>query len=97
LGVQEVKAGPGPQGQAKVNESSGTIDTNDSGAKKYKITFTFPGSAIPSFMPRISLLKQETRSEVVEAASREEAEKMAAEKRLSYPVNWSVSVEELSE
>jgi len=97
LGVQEVKAGSGPQALAKMNESPGTINANDSGTKRYKITFTFPGTAIPSFMPRMSLLKQETRSQVVEAASLEEAERMAAEKRLSYPVNWSVSVEELSE
>jgi len=48
-------------------------------------------------MPRISLLKQETRSQIVEAASIEEAERMAADERLSYPVNWSVSVEELPE
>jgi len=97
LGVQEAKAGSGPQGPAKMNDPPGTIDTYDSDTKRYRITFTFPGSAISSFMPRISLLRQETRSQIVEAASLEEAQRMAADERLSYPVNWSVSVEELSE
>ena len=97
LGVQEVKAGSGSQGPAKMDEPSGTIDAHGFDKTRYKITFTFPGSAIPSFMPRISLLKQETRSQIVEAASIEEAERMAADERLSYPVNWSVSVEELLE
>lgn len=80
-----------------MDEPRRIIDTYDSDTKRYKITFTSPGSAIPSFLPRISLIKQETRSQIIEAASLEEAERMAADQRLRYPLNWSVSVEELSE
>jgi len=80
-----------------MDEPPRIIDTYDSDMKKYKITFRSPGSAMPRFMLPLSLLKQEKKSQIVEAVSLEEAERMAADERLRYPLNWFVSVEELSE
>ena len=80
-----------------MDEPPRIIDTYDSGTRRFKITFRSPGSAIPRFMLPLSLRKQEKRSQTVEAVSLEEAESMAADERLRYPMNWSVSVEELSE
>jgi hypothetical protein len=62
---------------------------------KYKVTFTSPVSVRPGFL-RIDLSKQETKSQVIEASNLEMAEQMAGEERMKYPIDLTVSVEEIA-
>jgi hypothetical protein len=62
---------------------------------KYKVTYTSPVSVRPGFL-RIDLGKQETKSQIIEALNLEMAEQMAGEERMRYPIDLTVSVEEIA-